>query len=1069
MKVALKNIGIFASVWFTLSCTGTLPGEETITDAEDSIAETPDIPPIPDAPNLFVSLPFAVDDEFIPSGYMGLGASGGVTDTYDCPTRAENPVGLCHRFSIVPSESLSFAGVWWQYPENNWDNPDNGKPIEEGAQTVRFTAWTEAGGETVTFKVGMGGTTDTFGASVDVELTSVPTEYVIYVGNYVYEKVVGGFAWEMTANEPSTLFIDAIRWTTIIDDDLAGCMDEDAYNYVPGAVEDSGNCTYSVGFSVDLSCAEVEEFSTVYVTGTFCDWCAEGYPLADEDGDGIYTGSFAIPTGEYEYTYQLDQFTQAETLTDDVAAGFGECAPVNSGPFSDEYANRVLVVEESPLTGAEDTYGSCLACGFAPPEKEEVSLSFSLDTSLVEEDDPESETGAPDAEYAVCGSWAENETWTPCTPLALSEETGLWEGSLSVVENASYQFTYKRYEDESDPASYQAEAMVDDPSCQVGGGNLNRLVVVESDDTALPTVCWGLCGDCEYEAPTQKMISFAVDMQKVSLEEGQGVAVCGSWNGWWPCTAMEGGEGSSVYTIDLEFSLGASHEYVYKTYAELEDGESYDLEGLPEEADLPCQVGDENTNRSLIVDDWEDTEAVCWGLCSACLDDSIPVPGCTDPDANNFDPNANEEDGNCLFPVTFQVDLSCYEGNQSSVFLNGPFNAWCGSCAPMAKTPGTKLFSITVALENGNHEYKFVPGGNEWETLEAEETSECTLSTEEEDEGEGPGQVFTNRLTTVTGEALVLPLVTPGSCSSCPQPVCGDEVCEPNESCVEDCDTVLSGCTDSSADNFSAEASSDDGSCVYSVAFEVDMSCAVYTPVEGDEVLVMGLNAWDTDSQIAATLTLTSPNLWTGTWTGPAGDYEYILSVGHWVEAGDASYWNNGFGIENLEWQRCAAMSTNRNLSVTGPSTVSLTHSYCDGCPDSGGDIFGCMEPSATNYDASATENNGTCTYMVLFTFTALCAPGEGASVAIQGAFNEWCLDCDPLLPPQTGTSWTLSLALEEGPQEYKFVVDGVAESLPPGQNCTLTTGETTNRVVEVSTSTEMPPVASYGSCWDCP
>jgi hypothetical protein len=38
-----------------------------------------------------------------------------------------------------------------------------------------------------------------------------------------------------------------------------------------------------------------------------------------------------------------------------------------------------------------------------------------------------------------------------------------------------------------------------------------------------------------------------------------------------------------------------------------------------------------------------------------------PLPGCTDPDALNYDPAANVDDGSCLYPVTvtFNLDMKC--------------------------------------------------------------------------------------------------------------------------------------------------------------------------------------------------------------------------------------------------------------------------------------------------------------------------------------------------------------------------------------------------------------------------
>ena len=67
---------------------------------------------------------------------------------------------------------------------------------------------------------------------------------------------------------------------------------------------------------------------------------------------------------------------------------------------------------------------------------------------------------------------------------------------------------------------------------------------------------------------------------------------------------------------------------------------------------------------------------------------------------------------------------------------------------------------------------------------------------------------FANRLITV---GLITTTDTWGSCSPC---VVGP----------------VSGCTDSTANNYNASATADDGSCTYDVTLTVDMNCSGLTP-----------------------------------------------------------------------------------------------------------------------------------------------------------------------------------------------------------------------------------------------
>ena len=82
------------------------------------------------------------------------------------------------------------------------------------------------------------------------------------------------------------------------------------------------------------------------MTGPFCSWCADGYPLEDDDGDGIWEGVYTFgpeqlnEAGELEYKYMVDGWASQEDLVDDMNAG-AQCAPVTDYA---NYANRLVYV-----------------------------------------------------------------------------------------------------------------------------------------------------------------------------------------------------------------------------------------------------------------------------------------------------------------------------------------------------------------------------------------------------------------------------------------------------------------------------------------------------------------------------------------------------------------------------------------------------------------------------------------------------------------------------------------------------------------------------------------------------
>jgi hypothetical protein len=158
-------------------------------------------------------LPFAVDDWFAPSGYMGDGEQPGrIADEEICASgRPPSWVGVCHRFSWNPG-AAGWAGVYWQHPDGNWgDQP--GLTIPPGATGVTFRAWGAGGGETVSFMVGMVAV-DGFELKKElVTLGAMPAEYSIALAGQSYGKVVGGFGWVAEgATAPLRFHVDDIRW-----------------------------------------------------------------------------------------------------------------------------------------------------------------------------------------------------------------------------------------------------------------------------------------------------------------------------------------------------------------------------------------------------------------------------------------------------------------------------------------------------------------------------------------------------------------------------------------------------------------------------------------------------------------------------------------------------------------------------------------------------------------------------------------------------------------------------------------------------------------------------------------
>jgi hypothetical protein len=116
--------------------------------------------------------PFAVSDYYAPSGAMGDGATPGnlvINQNAACKDRPPGARGNCFSFQYVDHAPYTtqvtmstgvcdWAGVFWQYPANNWGTHD-GLPVPTGKLTkVSFQVAVGQGMELMTFQIGGIGT-----------------------------------------------------------------------------------------------------------------------------------------------------------------------------------------------------------------------------------------------------------------------------------------------------------------------------------------------------------------------------------------------------------------------------------------------------------------------------------------------------------------------------------------------------------------------------------------------------------------------------------------------------------------------------------------------------------------------------------------------------------------------------------------------------------------------------------------------------------------------------------------------------------------------------------------------
>jgi hypothetical protein len=160
-----------------------------------------------------------VSDRFFPSGWMG--------DIDDISLNVQSinnphsgPECIEILYSAAKSKGAGWAGVYWQYPENNWGNMPGWKDIFTGAKRLTFWSRGMNGGEVAEFK--MGGITGNYPDSVRpaistgaITLSKEWKQYTIDLTGKDLSHVIGGFCWvtnTMSNPRGCTIYLDDIKY-----------------------------------------------------------------------------------------------------------------------------------------------------------------------------------------------------------------------------------------------------------------------------------------------------------------------------------------------------------------------------------------------------------------------------------------------------------------------------------------------------------------------------------------------------------------------------------------------------------------------------------------------------------------------------------------------------------------------------------------------------------------------------------------------------------------------------------------------------------------------------------------
>jgi hypothetical protein len=163
---------------------------------------------------------YSVENNFIPSGYMGDGEYGRRYIDFDAAYKLDphtNPTCTKIRYTFGPQY---WAGIYWQNKPGNWGDRNGEDFSEIGFTRIAFWAKGETGSEIIEFKAGgienpKKEFKDSFEKSIGrIRLTQEWREYEINIKGLDLSSVIGGFCWTASKdynNQPSiTFYVDDI-------------------------------------------------------------------------------------------------------------------------------------------------------------------------------------------------------------------------------------------------------------------------------------------------------------------------------------------------------------------------------------------------------------------------------------------------------------------------------------------------------------------------------------------------------------------------------------------------------------------------------------------------------------------------------------------------------------------------------------------------------------------------------------------------------------------------------------------------------------------------------------------
>ena len=444
-------------------------------------------------------------------------------------------------------------------------------------------------------------------------------------------------------------------------------------------------------------------YTTVNLNGDFNSWCGACNPMADPEGDSIWTVTLPLNVDSIEYKFTLDGWTGQESLTP------GTICTKTTGVYTNRFAHLMI---DTILPGV--AWESCAAKTGQVYLTMQVNMEFqAVDSTGV------FLAGGGVSGFGFPGDNEMHPIGDSVYSITLPRDTGFFSSFTFMNGNC--------------PSWGCKENLAGKPCGDPSSYNDRSTGSVLYSDFHLMT-CFGECttdGTCP-SPPTAVDVTFQSD--RSNSPSFTTAYISGTMNNWSGNTnQMTDTDGDGVYEVTLSL-LPGTYEYKYSA-----DNWTIQENFNPSTADSACTLTTSVfTNRIITVGQSDTILPV------------QPWEDCASASGSTSSTSVN---------VNFSVNMNQVSSTFSNVYVSGTFDNWAGTSNQLLDSDGDGVYEGSVSLSSGYYEYKFLYDNWNGQEYFNSSTSDslCTVMT----------GAYINRVMTIGASDTTLPTVCWEECIAC--------------------------------------------------------------------------------------------------------------------------------------------------------------------------------------------------------------------------------------------------------------------------------------------------------------